>query len=57
MEVRITTVGSASFPYTSLFDAYTVSTTVPQVPTLIENVTLGPDRSGISYNTLERLPI
>lgn len=53
----MTTVGSASFPYTSLFDAYTVSTTVPQVTTLIENVTLGPDRSRISYNTLERLPI
>ena len=51
----MTTVGSASFPYISLFDAYTVSTTVPQVPTLIENVTLGPDRSGISYNTLSRI--
>ncbi len=48
----MTAIGSASFPYISLFDAYTASTTVPQVPTLIDTVTLSPNRSGISYNTL-----
>ncbi|MCA3642505.1 MAG: hypothetical protein IOC63_11710 [Methylobacterium sp.] len=51
----MTTIAPVSFPYVSLFDAYTVSTTVPQVPTLIENVTLGPNRSLISYNTLSRI--
>lgn len=51
----MTTIGSAAFPYVSLFDAYTVSTTVPQVPALIDKVTLGPSRSGISYDTLSRI--
>lgn len=51
----MTTIGATAFPYVSIFDPNTIATAVPEVPTLIENVTQSPNRSRVSYSTLNRM--